>query len=81
MPLSDKEYEDDNLSEMESPKEEEEEIHFFHIGYMCEDCDYKWKAKRKAFLSDEDRTGSDRWVVDDSTMDCPMCGSSNITRF
>lgn len=88
------EYEDDDLlnteikaHEEESEEEEneegeegDEEIHFFHILYMCDDCNYRWKAKRKASLSDENMTGADRWFVDDSSMNCPMCGSSNITR-
>ncbi|MBU1077264.1 MAG: hypothetical protein KKH98_08225 [Spirochaetes bacterium] len=63
-----------------SQQKEEEEIHFFSIEYKCEDCDYRWKTKRKASLSDEDRTGTDRWYVDDSNISCPMCGSCNTTR-
>jgi len=78
MPLNDEEFEDNNY--LYDKHHEEEEIHFFYIGYMCEDCDYRWKAKRQASLSDQDTTGSDRWFVDDSTVFCPMCGSSNITR-
>ena len=79
MPLYDEECEEDNLLNLEKSIEEEG-IRFFNIRYMCEDCDYKWKTKRQASLSDQDTTGSDRWFVDDSSINCPMCGSSNITR-
>ncbi len=79
MPLYDEEYEEDNLFNLEKPPDEDE-IHFFNINYMCEDCNYRWKAKRQASLSDQDTTGSDRWFIDDSSVNCPMCGSSNITR-
>lgn len=79
MPLD--EYEDDDFYNTEvKGKTEDEEIQFFHIGYMCDDCNYRWKAKRKASINDENTTGTDRWFIDDSSMNCPMCGSSNITR-
>ncbi len=79
MPLND--YEDEDACNTGAGgQSEEDEIHFFHIGYMCDDCNYRWEAKRKASLSDEDTTGSDRWFIDDTSMNCPMCGSSNIIR-
>ncbi len=79
---SKKEEEEEEAEAKEEVAEEpaEEEIHFFPIEYKCEDCDYRWKTKRKASLSDQDRTGTDRWFVDDSNVHCPMCGSCNITR-
>ena len=85
MPLHEDEdqNEDEILINTEEEVEEEpaeEEVHFFPIEYKCEDCDYRWKTKRKASLTDEDRTGTDRWFVDDSNVHCPLCGSSNITR-
>ena len=58
----------------------EDELHYFEVELQCEECDYRWRSKEKAYLSDEDRTGSDRWIVDDSTLLCPICGSQSITR-
>lgn len=75
------EEDEEELDEKEAGEEdeEEEEQRFFNIEYKCEDCDYLWREKQKADLSD-DRSDDERWVIDDSKTLCPICGSSNITR-
>lgn len=79
MPIYDQEHEEETFIDMDG-RQEEQEIHFFDVEYICEDCDYRWKTKKRASLSEEDRNGTDRWFVDDSNVCCPMCGSFNIAR-
>ncbi len=52
---------------------------YFTIDYKCEDCDYLWKAKQEAELSEEN-SQDDQWVIDESNVSCPICGSYNISR-
>lgn len=86
MTLFDSEFEEEDTEEEElsgsddaEEKEEEDEHRFYTIEYKCEDCDYLWREKQKAHLSD-DNSDDERWVIDESNISCPICGSSNISR-
>ncbi len=72
-------FESDEMPEDENEYLLENEMDEFGVEYRCEDCDYRWTETKKAYLSDEDRTGS-RIMIDDSSVVCPMCGSRHISR-
>ena len=52
MPLNNQEFEDESLLGTEGNKGEDADIRFFDIEYSCEECDYRWRTKQKASLSE-----------------------------
>lgn len=55
----------------------EEDMDVVIINFQCEDCDYRWREKRKPHLTDEDKTGT--FIEIDDDVQCPICGSNNVS--
>ncbi len=64
------EYEEE--SEEDDDEDEEEEGNEIVVSLACEDCDYRWEIM---VHEDEEDT-----IDFESSMYCPMCGSSNVTQ-
>ena len=67
----------------ETPRDEnlvyENEISEVSIEYRCEVCNYRWVEMEKPYLTTI-RSTSNRLMIDDSNVRCPMCGSAQVTR-
>ncbi len=63
------EYEEESEDDDEDEEEESNEI---VVSLACEDCDYRWEI-----LVDENEEDT---IDFESSMYCPMCGSSNVTQ-
>jgi len=57
----------------------ENEISEISVEYRCEVCNYRWVEKEKPYLTTI-RSTSNRLMIDDSNVRCPMCGSTQVTR-
>ncbi len=70
----------DDIEESPDELDSEGSVRYVEVEYECENCNYRWKKQVKAYISEENRHGVDRWEVDDSNVVCPMCGSHEVYR-